>query len=83
MDERLDLSNEPAFPMMFSPNDGFAEPTWTEGLTRRELFAAMAMQGLLAGGMHIDDFGGVATRAWHHADALIAKSGEVYGGAER
>jgi hypothetical protein len=43
------------------------------GLTKREYFAAMAMQGYLASydGVSIPDAGNVAWRAVEYADALI------------
>ncbi len=44
------------------------------GLTKREYFAAMAMQGLLAseaGGDHFDTEEGAAMCAVSHADALL------------
>lgn len=43
------------------------------GLSKRELFAAMAMQGLLAGGYH-DRFPGEASeQAVLYADSLLAE----------
>lgn len=44
------------------------------GLTKREYFAAMAMQGLLASDAKVD--AGELTRAWiavQHADALLTE----------
>lgn len=49
------------------------------GLTKREYFAAMAMQGILAasntsdGGFYTPDEKNVAQRAREYADALIAE----------
>lgn len=42
------------------------------GVTKRELFAAMAMQGLLASGLFRQDPSGVRLEALVHADALLA-----------
>jgi hypothetical protein len=42
------------------------------GLTKRELFAAMAMQGLLANPAYADH-GPLAPAAVFHADALLAE----------
>lgn len=43
------------------------------GLTKRELFAAMAMQGLLASGDKSTDADERAYHAIRHAEALIAR----------
>ena len=56
--------NDPAFPV--SPSDYSAK----HGLTKREYFAAMAMQGLLASDTH---FTLVTDRAVDFADMLIEK----------
>lgn len=60
--------NEPAFPAL-DPNTAF----YREGLTKREYFAAMALQGKLSGGefhdnKKIEDF---AKSAVEYADALL------------
>lgn len=57
--------NDPAFPV--SPADYSAK----HGLTKREYFAAMAMQGMLANGS--GDSSAVCSVAMWHADALIEK----------
>lgn len=57
--------NDPAFPV--SPADYSAK----HGLTKREYFAAMAMQGLLANGSRGSS--GVCSVAMWYADALIEK----------
>jgi hypothetical protein len=61
-------NNEAAFPS--SPYLGRYDPEW--GLTKRELIAAMAMQGMLAGAP-IYDPNGVARTAVAYADALIER----------
>ena len=45
------------------------EPQW--GLTKREHFAAMAMQGFLSDGVYNDDPAFLAKEAVSHADALL------------
>jgi hypothetical protein len=58
--------NDAIYPMA-TEGDGF-----NDGLTKRELIAAMAMQGLLAGAP-IYDPSGVARTAVAYADALIER----------
>ncbi len=45
------------------------------GLTKREYFAAIALQGILAYNGRYDDYKGVAKNAFIAADAMIAASG--------
>lgn len=60
-----------AFPVSPTPESGMQGEY---GLTKREYFAAMAMQGLMADGGRIDDTAeGYAVRARAMADALIAE----------
>lgn len=72
---------------MTNPNDGafskaafYNENTGLEqsqdGLTKREYFAALAMQGLLANNIYTNVPTTVSTNAIEHADALIAKLNE-------
>lgn len=49
----------------------FATDRWSEGLTKREYFAAAAMQGLLAGDEHYIPT--VAEYAVKFADAVLAE----------
>ena len=83
-----DQSDCPAFPvstLIGGHQDG--ERTWQfPGLTKRELFAAMAMQGMLAGAWTVDDMADydgepeafrehqalVGAACVSYADALIA-----------
>lgn len=44
---------------------------WQEGLTKREYFAAKAMQGLIANPSTNDSFGEIAKNAVFMTDALI------------
>ncbi len=62
---------------MTNPNDsstGFAwsqEQSGTSGLTKREYFAAMAMQGLLASGNYITNYKFLGEESVMFANALI------------
>ena len=44
-----------------------------QGLTKREYFAAMAMQGILSGAQYLDNYELFAKHAVAAADALIAE----------
>lgn len=59
--------SEPAFPTLKDPMNPFDQSM--PGLTKREYFAAMAMQGLL----RVDDHGPDRIAEWaiSYADALI------------
>lgn len=61
--------NDFAFPAVLSENYESYDP----GLTKREYFAAMAMQGFLSGPDGSDDADLTAKQARLHADALIAE----------
>lgn len=66
------VPNESAFPLTFSEDrlaTGFVEP----GLTKREWFAAMALQGTIAAtpGDHGYEFSDMAEDAVAYADELI------------
>lgn len=72
--------NEPAFPRLEHVKHGnFSEARYVwethGGLTKREYFAAMAMQGMLASGISERNSGPVslAMSAVEQADALIAE----------
>jgi hypothetical protein len=64
-------ANDPAFPL----HPDIQEP-WMNGLTKREYFAAMAMQGLLASfNQHdVTNFTEFASDAFLMADAMIEAS---------
>lgn len=65
------LGNEPAFP--FSQHTEVAQTTQHTGLTKREIAAIAAMQGVLAGdGTAGWSTGDVAKHATACADALLA-----------
>lgn len=62
----MNSASDPAYPL-------HALGTTATGLTKRELFAAMAMQGALAGapGPHLHPYS-LANDSVNHADALLA-----------
>lgn len=64
----IKLGNESAFPLALL-NDNFHH----FGLTKRELFAMMAMQGMLAGGANLFQREENAALAVLQADALLAE----------
>jgi len=64
----MSTADEPAFPSMGTyGKDGVTGPMY--GLTKREYFAAMALQGFLAASWNHD---GTAEKAVRHADLLLA-----------
>jgi hypothetical protein len=67
----MKLANTPAYPHVEHNDDGTYWLTH-QGLTKRELFAAMAMQGLLSDNSSLG-YLEVARDAVKHADALIYK----------
>ena len=72
----MDKTNDggPAFPVEFSPKDG-----WSDGMSLRDYFAAKAMQGM-AGGMAGTGINEVqeeiAKRSYAIADAMLKARGE-------
>ena len=70
---------------MSAPNDGgpafpHGRPYDTaHGLTKREYFAAKALQGLLANPNHDGKFSDFAEDAVKHADALLAELAKTEG----
>ncbi len=68
------LGNEPAFPMPPSVDaQGKTLDVGQIGLTKRELFAAMAMQGNLANPDASYNWSGLAEDSCHAAEALLAE----------
>lgn len=70
------MKNEPAFPLQFEYQNGGKD--YVHGLTKREYFAAMALQGLLSdkGPLFPDSQCNkelFATASVKYADALIAE----------
>lgn len=65
--------SEPAFPFVHSPTGFATDVRHFKGLTKREYFAAQALQAILASGDSSRvSFEEYATCAVHHADALLA-----------
>lgn len=73
-------ANEPAFPIFDNygcPNFNKVTETYTEGLTKREYFAAMALNGLtsnLTDWVSEEFFSKYAEQAFSFADAMIEES---------
>lgn len=61
------------YEMTTSDADGYSAAA--AGLTKREHFAALAMQGLIARGEMIDD--NLAREAWGAADSMMYVQGET------
>ena len=63
----------PAFAAQLECNrDGYAV---TGGMTLRDYFAAKAMQGMMADGIHENDFAWAAAQAYKMADAMLKARG--------
>ena len=67
------MNNEPAFPFQEISTDpmGYAVAQTNFGLTKREWFAGMALQGLLASGKDLASF---VSEAFLYADEMISES---------
>lgn len=66
----------PAFPVPLNSGESYKTHAPCDGLTKRELIAAMAMQGILANPYYAQESsasGSFATAAMYHADALLAE----------
>lgn len=59
-----------AFPVTPTDNSGQIGPT-EYGLTKREWFAGMALQGILSGGGQYNSGDDMASDAYNYADAMI------------
>lgn len=70
----MSIANEPAFPATCTQYDSDHEPyvTSVSGMTLRQYYAGLAMQGLLSG-PHSYDFEGCAIDSVRYADALLAE----------
>lgn len=68
--------NEEAFPCYLPPLGPTGKDIVIPGLTKRELFAAMAMQGLAADNEMEFCYDGLATASVKCADALLAALAE-------
>jgi hypothetical protein len=71
--QSTDLGSQQAYPHTLVRRDawGNQDSAAGAGLTKRELFAAMAMQGMLSAGTGVDE-NDRAAGAVAHADALLA-----------
>lgn len=70
------LGNEPASPVAGATETVQVNPSQQEGLSKREYFAGLAMQGLLAGDPMISaeySVGMTVHIAVEHADAMLAE----------
>ncbi len=76
----MSSAHDPAFPTPLPPGHYSTGPQ-TDGLTKREMIAAMAMQGFCAWdhnkGRMICDYTGRAKEAVRAADALIAELSDI------
>lgn len=54
-----------------SPKEGYTAYVHEDGMDLRDYFAAKAMQGDFASGIHEDDFEECAKRAYKMADAMM------------
>ena len=68
--------NDAAFSKAAFYNENTGMDQAQEGLTKREYFAALAMQGLLANNIYTNVANVVSANAVEHADALIAQLNE-------
>lgn len=66
-------ASEPAYPRPHSEISMNRKEPAQAGLTKRELFAAMAMQGLMANPQHNHSAGEIASIAIVVADALLTE----------
>jgi hypothetical protein len=73
----IENKNRPAMPVNFNPNihgnNGTVWPVDYYGLTKREYFAALAMQGLISNAKDYHTFSNLASDAVACADALLAE----------
>lgn len=78
-----EVTTERVFPIVVPGllyNDGSAErpSVESEGMELRDLFAGMAMQGLIASNRNLNP-SGIATVAYQYADEMIKKHSESCG----
>lgn len=66
-------ANLPAFPVPLNPGEAFRGMSPADGLTKRELFAAMVMQGLAADPNCTQEAAAIASLAVAWSDALLAE----------
>lgn len=67
--------SDAAFPFtivrQYATRPNMSHVTVTKGLSKRELFAAMAMQGMLSNSLEIGSFPGLTRTAIRFADTLL------------
>lgn len=70
-----DNANQPAFSAADTIMDGEIHPPFQKGLSKREWFAGMALQGLLAlhSGEFPPDSNSAAKKSVEYSDALLAE----------
>ena len=72
-------ADKPTYPLEFKKEGSYNTEGWSNGLTKREYFAGLAMQGLLAncnggmtsGGSRTFSPNGISELALLHADELL------------
>ena len=72
-------ADKPTYPLEFKKEGSYNTEGWSNGLTKREYFAGLAMQGLLAncnggmtsGGSYTFSPNGISELAILHADELL------------
>lgn len=69
----MDKANEPAMPSTIGADRYDVETLYNTGLTKREHFAGLAMQGLLSNSRTIGSPKTLAELAYKNADALLAE----------
>lgn len=77
MEKNPTKANDPAFQSLTRQRDGYTDEITVRGVTKREYFAAMAMQAFLSNSSaritEPDDAKKIAIMATHAADCLIEK----------
>lgn len=73
-------ASEPAFPIVASTGDPRDGVYTASGLTKREWFAGMALQGMIASCVDASEFPDrdvIAKIAYEYADAMLRATGET------
>lgn len=72
----MKYKSKPAFPLLVNRvwNGHVVPDFYAEGMTLREYYAGLAMQGMLCGDIHITkDFDFIIKKSIEYADTLIAE----------
>ena len=69
----MNNGSEPAMPCQPLGQDGMPSHEMTYGLTKREMFAMAAMQGLCAHSGDYHEFSHLASDAVNYADSVLAE----------